>query len=322
VSWFVENPVLLQGVVFLLVAGSLLAVGTLVGGYDRLIAARVRELSALPSGHRSRGRNALATFGSKLLQVPTGLLPNDERARTHLQSRLSEAGIHAPGALPAYVATRCLLTLALPAAFVAAGALGWLPPWSAWAAGGTAALAGMWLPHCWLERRRRRRHLLLRRALPDFLDLVVACLGGGLSVQAALKQVAEELTLAHPELSAELLVVLREIELGRTLDHALSQLASRTGLEELRALRSFVHQTTRFGTTLTDALGQLADMLRIQREQRAEELAQKAAVKILFPTMLFIFPTIFVVLAGPAAIQIKEGLSPQEQQESTPAQRK
>jgi len=150
----------------------------------------------------------------------------------------------------------------------------------------------------------------------------VACLGGGLSVQAALKQVAEELKLAHPELSAELNIVLREIELGGTLDHALAQLAARTGMDELRTLRSFVQQTTKFGTTITDALGQLAEMLRIQREQRAEELAQKAAVKILFPTMLFIFPTVFVVLAGPAAIQIKEGLTASQQPESTSTRRK
>jgi hypothetical protein len=150
---------------------------------------------------------------------------------------------------------------------------------------------------------------LLRRALPDFLDLVVACLGGGLSVQAALKRVAEELKLAHAGLSSELGIVLREIEIGGSLDQALHKLATRTGLDELRTLRSFVQQTTKFGTTITDALAQLAEMLRIQREQRAEELAQKAAVKILFPTLLFIFPTVFVVLAGPAAIQIKEGLS-------------
>jgi tight adherence protein C len=153
------------------------------------------------------------------------------------------------------------------------------------------------------------------------LDLVVACLGGGSSVQAALRQVAEELKLAHPELSAELQIVLHEIELGRTLDHALSQLATRTGLEELRTLRSFVQQTTKFGTTITDALAQLAEMLRIQREQRAEELAQKAAVKILFPTMLFIFPTVFVVLAGPAAIQIQQGLI-KEKHASAPTSRR
>jgi tight adherence protein C len=162
----------------------------------------------------------------------------------------------------------------------------------------------------------------LGRALPDFLDLVVACLGGGLSVQAALQQVAEELKLAHPELSAELRIVLRDIEMGRTLDHALEQLAARTAMEELKSLCSFVHQTTKFGTTITDALSQMAEMLRIQREQTAEEMAQKAAVKILFPTMLFIFPTVFVVLAGPAAIQIKEGLTASTAGESPPPNRK
>jgi tight adherence protein C len=175
--------------------------------------------------------------------------------------------------------------------------------------GGLAAVLGFCLPHLWLDDRRSKRHFILRRAIPDFLDLIVACLGGGLSVQAALRQVSDELKLAHPDLSAELNIVLREIELGGTLDQALQQLAARTGLDEFKTLRSFVYQTTKFGTTITDALAQLADVLRIQREQRAEELAQKAAVKILFPTILFIFPTIFVVLAGPAALQIKQRFS-------------
>jgi tight adherence protein C len=103
-------------------------------------------------------------------------------------------------------------------------------------------------------------------------------------------------------------MALREIELGGTLDRALLQMATRTAIDELKTLRSFIQQTTKFGTTITDALVQMAEMLRMQREQRAEELAQKAAVKILFPTMLFIFPTVFVVLAGPAAIQIQKGL--------------
>jgi len=117
------------------------------------------------------------------------------------------------------------------------------------------------------------------------------------------------LKLAHSELAMELGVTLREIELGSSLDCALHQLAARTGLDELRTLRSFVQQTTKLGTTITDAMEQMADMLRMQREQRAEEMAQKAAVKILFPTLLFIFPTVFVVLAGPAAIQIKDTLT-------------
>jgi tight adherence protein C len=314
------HTVLVPSIVFLLVAGSLLAMGALTSGCDRLIAVRLQGLAGKQPRQNPRGPGTMGSVMAKLPQVSQRLLlPTSEKALSRLQTRFGEAGIYSPGAAPAYVAAKCMLTLILPLGFVAAGWLEWIPTWYAWLGGTAAALVGIGLPHLWLERRRVRRQFILRRALPDFLDLIVACLGGGLSVQAALKQVAEELRLAHPELSVELLAVLGEIELGRTLDGALQQLAARTGLEELRALCSFVHQTTKFGTTITDALGQLAEMLRIQREQRAEELAQKAAVKILFPTLLFIFPTVFVVLAGPAAIQIREGLKPEGTQPSSPA---
>lgn len=128
-------------------------------------------------------------------------------------------------------------------------------------------------------------------------------------MQAAIKQVSDELSTAHPILANELLMVSHEMELGRTLEEALEHLADRTGLEELRMVCTFVSQAKKFGTTMADAVGQLAVVLRNQREHRAEELAQQAAVKILFPTMLFIFPTVFVVLAGPAAIQIRDSLA-------------
>jgi len=320
VSLVLDNAIFLQGLVFLLVAGALLAAGGLFGGYDRLLEARIRGLCEAERP-KERPRRALDVLLAKLSQLRR-VLPSDEKGRSRLQKRLNEAGIHDSAAVAIYFAAKCLLTLILPAVWIAAGALKWMPDVYAWVGAGVAALIGLWLPHLWLEHRRNHRHLTLRRALPDFLDLIVACLGGGLSVQAALRQVAEELKIAHRELSQELLVVLREIELGRSLDVSLQQLAVRTGLEEMRTLCSFVHQTTKFGTTITDALASLAEMLRIQREQRAEELAQKAAVKILFPTLLFIFPTVFVVLAGPAAIQIREGLAANKQGQASSVSRK
>jgi len=316
-----SNPILIQSVVFLVVTGALIALAAWITRRERTVADRISALSrqtVLPNNRRPLG----SPVGKGLPQAAEGLLLRNGKQRARLQARFLEAGIHKPYALSLYVAARFGLTLVLPAVCLVGVLLGRLPLAYAWMAIGPAAVLGICLPYMWLERRRARRHLVLRRAIPDFLDLVIACLGGGMSVQAALKQVADELKLAHAELSGELGIVLREIELGGTLDHALQQLAIRTGLEELRTLRSFVQQTTRFGTTITDALSQLAEMLRIQREQRAEELAQKAAVKILFPTMLFIFPTVFVVLAGPAAVQIQEGFRASQQPESESKQDK
>ena len=321
-DFIADNMWLFQAGIFLVVTGALLAIGGLIGNYDRLIDARIRGLAAPHHRDNQRKGAILGSIADKWPQLAKHFRPPDEQAYSRIKIRLGEAGIQTPAAVPLFIAAKCFFTVVLPLSWIAAAWYLGLLSANAWLCGSLCALAGLFLPDFWLERRRSRRHLILRRALPDFLDLIVACLGGGLSVQAALRQVSEELQIAHAELSAELQIVLGEMELGRTLENALQQLAARTGLEELRTLCSFVHQTTKFGTTITDALAQLAEMLRIQREQRAEELVQKAAVKILFPTLLFIFPTVFVVLAGPAAIQIREGLKPDQQHASSPTSKK
>jgi tight adherence protein C len=112
--------------------------------------------------------------------------------------------------------------------------------------------------------------------------------------------------LAYPLLAGEMAIVQRQIEMGATPDLALRGFAERTDLSALFSLSSLIEQARRFGTSIVDALRTQAEMLRYQREQRAEELAQKASVKILFPTLLFIFPAIFVVLVGPAAVRLYE----------------
>ena len=127
-----------------------------------------------------------------------------------------------------------------------------------------------------------------------------------MSIQAAVQRVVDELRLAHPKLTQELSIVLKESSLGATLATALRHMGERTDVEGLRSMATAIHQVHRSGGTICDSLRAQADMLRTQRELRAEELASKAAVKILFPTFLFIFPAIFVVIGGPAAIQIHE----------------
>jgi tight adherence protein C len=107
----------------------------------------------------------------------------------------------------------------------------------------------------------------------------------------------------------ELSIVQRDIELGATVDQALKRFASRSAYEGVRSLSTFIREAQKFGTNITDALRNHADVLRTQREQAAEECAQKASVKILLPTMLLIFPAIFVVLVGPAAMQIYQAFS-------------
>jgi len=161
-------------------------------------------------------------------------------------------------------------------------------------------------PSFWLDRRKKARQMAFRRALPDALDVLVICLEGGLSLMAAFKRVAGELRTAHPPLAAELLIVEREVQLGRQTGEAMRQFGERADLEEVRNLASVITQSERFGASLVKALRVHAETLREKRLQHAEEMAQKAATKILFPTLIFIFPGVFIVILGPAVIRIME----------------
>src|SRR5262249_42379439 len=159
-------------------------------------------------------------------------------------------------------------------------------------------------PSFWLDIKKSQRQSNFRRSLPDALDVLVICLEGGLSLPGSIRRIATELRTAHPALAIELNIVDREIQLGRSAGESLHQMGPGTALEEVRPLASVITQAEKCGASLVKSLRVHADMLRLKRQQRAEELAQKAAIKILFPTLLFIFPAVFVVILGPAAFQI------------------
>ena len=135
---------------------------------------------------------------------------------------------------------------------------------------------------------------------------MVICLEGGLSLSGTLRYVAEDLRTAHPLLAAELNIVQREVQLGLTPGESLRHLADRSDLEEIRSLASVIIQADRLGASLVKSLRVHADTLRVKRRQRAEEMAQKAGTKILFPTIIFIFPALFVVILAPGLIQLME----------------
>jgi tight adherence protein C len=163
-------------------------------------------------------------------------------------------------------------------------------------------------PSMWLDRRKKSRQMILRRGLPDALDVIVICVEGGLSLVGALRRVAGDLRTVHPELALELEIVQREVQLGQTAGEALRRFGDRSDMEEIRSLASVIIQSERFGAGLNKALRVHAETLRMRRQQRAEEMAQKAGTKVLFPTLLCIFPAIFVVVLGPAMIQISASL--------------
>jgi tight adherence protein C len=164
-------------------------------------------------------------------------------------------------------------------------------------------------PSFWLDHMKKKRQTAFRRSLPDALDVLVICLEGGLSLAAALRRIAVELRSAHPALAAELNIIQREVQMGRSEGEALREFASRADLEEIRSLAAVILQAERFGAGLVRSLRVHADTLRLKRLQHAEEMAGKASTKMLFPTVFCILPGIFIVILGPAAIHILEVFS-------------
>jgi tight adherence protein C len=152
----------------------------------------------------------------------------------------------------------------------------------------------------------RRRQGLLRATLPDALDMLVLCLEGGVGLDGAVQRVTDELQVVHPVLGAKMDLVRREMQLGLSAGDALRKFADRCGLADVRDLSNVLCQSERFGASVAKALRGYADSARLARQQKARESAQKASVKILFPTLLFIFPAIFIVLLGPAAFQMSK----------------
>ena len=291
------------------VAAATYALLALFDPYWLRVRSRVEQVQRSDERIASASTSTAIVLPSRLSDALKLLLPHRRKNRPELQQRLAKAGIYHQAAVSRYFAAR-LLTMTLAAvAAVGIGAAGYLQMDMAIVFVCVVAGFGSILPSLWLDRAVVRHHVLLRRSLPDFLDVMIVCLEGGLSLQETIRRVSDELRLAHPALAFELSIVQRDIELGATVDQALKRFATRTDYEGVRTLSTFIREAQRFGTNITEALRSHADMLRSQREQAAEERAQKAAVKILIPTLLLIFPAIFVVAVGPAVIQIQEAFA-------------
>jgi tight adherence protein C len=220
-----------------------------------------------------------------------------------LSRRLAMAGFREPQFVDFYYAAKVLTPLVLVsvAGFLLRGKAGVF---------GLIALAavGFFVPDFWLTSAISRRRDAIRLGLPDALDLLVICMEAGLALDQALIRVGEELKIAHPALSDEFLLINLEQRAGRPRIEAWRHMAERTDLEVVRSFVSMLVQTERFGTPISNSLGHFADSLRTKRRQQAEEMAAKTTIKMIFPLVLFIFPSMFIVLLAPAIISIRHVL--------------
>ncbi|WP_157263419.1 type II secretion system F family protein [Azohydromonas aeria] len=229
-----------------------------------------------------------------------------------LRRRLLNAGIRHPQAPGAYFGTKTLLAIGLP--LLAFGAQLLLPkPLEGNAlmlALLLAAALGYYLPNVVLSRMVFLRQREIFESFPDALDLITVCVEAGLGIESALARVADDMQHRSRVLCNELHLVGLELRAGAPREHALHNLALRTGVEEVDGFVSMLIQAERFGTSIAQALRVHADMLRTRRRQRAEEAAAKIALKLLLPLILCIFPALLLVLLGPAMINIHRVLMP------------
>lgn len=290
-------------IAFLAASSLILLISTLVAGRRTRLDSRLRDLSGRADA--TPDQVDVAEFArSALPRMGQALVPSDEKGRTQLAARVIHAGFYGRQAMAIFLGIKLLLIVAPALLGLAASVVGLVPIRYGLIIGACLGIVGIIGPSFWLDSRKRSRQTTFRRALPDAMDVLVICLEGGLSLPSSLHRVSEELRTAHPALALELNIVQREIQLGRTPGEALRKMGERIDLEEVRVLASVILQADRFGASLVKSLRVHAEMLRVKRQQRAEELAQQAATKLLFPTVLFIFPAIFVVILGPAAIHL------------------
>ena len=230
--------------------------------------------------------------------------------KTTLRDRVIQAGLYREGFVVLLRVSRYVgLLLAVVAGYFLSSTGVISPGWGLLLGTGVGAVATV-APSFLLDYRKARRQAAIRHALPDALDALIICLEVGLSLKIAFSRVARELSAAHPLLAVELRIVEREVQIGHSLSTAIRNFAARFDLDELRSLASVVAHADRYGSSVTRGFQIFAEGIRLKRQQTAEEQAHKAAVKMIFPTVLCILPALFVISLGPAAYKAKETLLP------------
>lgn len=238
--------------------------------------------------------------------------PKEGWEASNLRVRFMHAGLRGSGWPTAFFATKTLLAVMLPALLFLFGNQGTpainqgvnLLPML------LLATLGYYFPNALLSMTVRSRQRELREALPDAVDLMTVCVEAGLGLDAALLRAGEEMNLRSQALADELNLMTLELRIGSTRARALQNLALRTGVDDIATFVTTLLQSEHFGTNVAQSLRVLAETMRDQRRLRAEETAAKIPLKLLFPLIFFIFPSLLLVLMGPAVMSISRTLIP------------
>lgn len=286
------------------------------GGSDRL-ARRIEEFrdpllrKRRESEDDLSGAQAMAKmFEQAAPALAKPLMSKNEKETTKLKDRLTAAGFRSESASMTFLSIKVICGLI---GLFAGG--GWglsyygLTQSTLFRVVGCAGV-GFYLPELVLGFLGKRRKDNIFYGLPDALDLMVVCVEAGLGLDQAMRKVSEEMKHSYRVISDEFGLCNLQLQMGRLKSQALQELGQRTGVDDLRSLASVLIQADKFGSSVAQALRVQSDAMRTRRKQMAEEKAAKTAVKLIFPLVIFIFPGIFVILVGPAAITMMRELFP------------
>ncbi len=308
-----DSNMLMMVMAFVMTVSVVAIFGLLLTGGSETVDSRLRDLKGgkgRDAERRAEEKKQHQNLAREKLRELGGLLaPGSEKERSKLHARLIQAGWYNPSAIPLFLGLKLICVASF--GILGFGVMMFFQGFSTYAVMGglVGSIFGFVFPSFYIDSQKNKRQLAVRRGLPDAMDVIIICMEGGLSLPASLQRVADELGIAHPLLANELRICQREIQLGKRTGEALKEFANRLDMEELRSLSGVVIQAERYGASLAHALRIHADSMRQKRAQRAEEEAHKAGTKILIPTLLFIFPGIFVVVLGPGVIRILGALA-------------
>ena len=288
--------------VFLLIAS-----GGLLLFYREVMLQRISEVIHPRPKEKSIGsvvQQAKSSIGS-LMESVENLMPRSDKEVSIVVQRLTRAGYRNESAVKVFYGCKVVTPILLSAIALLSGLASFGPFFVYLMTLGVGFLA----PDFWLGKKIKKRQKKITRGLPDVLDLLVICMEAGLSLDQATARTAQELSKSQPELCDELNIVVLEQHAGRGRSDAWKNMAERTCVESVRNLVSLLVQTEQFGTSIAKVLRVHSDSLRVQRVQMIEEMASKTSVKLVFPLVLFIFPALFLVTLGPAAIVMVESFT-------------
>ena len=299
---------LLPIAVAIAVAGCLWALISLLQPTNNRAAERLDEIrnpTARSKGPDVTGGSTEGMQGLLQKAAPTlskAVQPKTELEQDKIRVKLTNAGYTSPAAVQIYFAARAIcMGVGLLGAAMMAGIMG-TDTLVGMMCVGMCALLAMLGPSIILGGRAKARVQRIFLQMPDALDMMVVCCEAGLGLDAAMKKVSDEMHEVAPDICDEFKHALTQLHLGTARREVLHELAVRTGVDDMRRLATVLIQADRFGTGMASALRMQSDEMRTRRKHIAEEKAQQVAVKLILPLILFIFPGIFVVLVGPAAL--------------------